>query len=101
MVASAQRPPLSFQCKPPGFVSEETAQRIADDLSRGFSKGKVGEDGLFRLHQPGDAATLHTVLFSSRGSPGRLAAAAGAFSFPGACVVLTAAHATMQLVSNA
>jgi hypothetical protein len=38
------RTPFSFQCNPPGLISDEAAQRIADELSRGFGMGKVGED---------------------------------------------------------
>jgi hypothetical protein len=34
----------SYQCNPPGLVSDESAQRIAGDLSRGFDMGKIGED---------------------------------------------------------
>jgi hypothetical protein len=37
------RIPYSFQCNPRGLVSDESAQCIADELSRGFDKGKIGE----------------------------------------------------------
>jgi hypothetical protein len=36
------RVPFSFQCTPPGVVSDETARRIADDLSCGFGVGEIG-----------------------------------------------------------
>jgi hypothetical protein len=41
--AENERIPFSFQCNPPDLVSDESAQRIADELSRGFGMGKVGE----------------------------------------------------------
>jgi hypothetical protein len=34
---------FSFQCNPLGLVSDESAHQIADDLSRGFALGKIGE----------------------------------------------------------
>jgi hypothetical protein len=37
------RVPFSFQCTPPGVVSDETARCIADQLSYGFGVGKIGE----------------------------------------------------------
>jgi hypothetical protein len=44
VTAERKQVPFSFQCNPPGFVSDQTARQIAAEISCGFGNGKIGDD---------------------------------------------------------